>query len=93
MISVIFTAAILLADVVGATQPGQIQPAPQAVQTPAAEAPQKAPGPDDKVCHTTHMVGSRLPVKLCATARQEAMRKFEDRQLIEGAQRLIDPGH
>ena len=95
MISVIFTAALLLTDAAAAA------PQPQAALTPpvtpqtataAADAAKKV-SPDEKVCHTTQMLGSRLPVKLCSTARQDAMRKFEDRQLIEGAQRIIDPGH
>jgi len=92
MISVILTAAILLTDATAATPPQPASMPAQATQTAAAD-PAKKVDPEEKVCHTTQMVGSRLPVKLCATARQEAMRKFEDRQLIEGAQRLIDPGH
>jgi len=92
MISVIFTAAILLTDAAATAQPQDIHATANSVQAPAAET-QKKVSPDERVCHTTQMLGSRLPVKLCSTARQDAMRKFEDRQLIEGAQRLIDPGH
>lgn len=92
MISTILTAALLLTDAAAAAPPQDIHASATAVQAPAAEA-QKKVSPDEKVCHTTQMLGSRLPVKLCSTARQDAMRKFEDRQLIEGAQRIIDPGH
>ncbi|HEY8003117.1 MAG TPA: hypothetical protein VIE16_02760 [Phenylobacterium sp.] len=89
MISLLLTAGVLLA---AADVPAQTPP-PATAQAPAAQAPKKGPDPDERVCRVQTMVGSRMPVKLCASARQEAMRKFEDRQLIEGAQRLIDPGH
>jgi hypothetical protein len=89
MISLLFTAGVLLA---AAEVPAQTPP-PATVQAVTAQAPKKGPDPDERVCHVQTMVGSRMPVKLCSSARQEAMRKFEDRQLIEGAQRIIDPGH
>jgi len=92
MISLIFTAALLLTDAAATAQPQDIRANASTVQAATADAPKKV-SPDEKVCHSTPMLGSRLPVKLCSTARQAAMRKFEDRQLIEGAQRIIDPGH
>jgi hypothetical protein len=94
MFSVILTAAILLTDTAATAQP-QAQPALTPAVTPqttTADAAKKV-SPDERVCHSTPMLGSRMPVKLCMTGRQAAMRKFEDRQLIEGAQRIIDPGH
>lgn len=92
MISVIFTAALLLTDAAAAPQPQAVLTPPVTPQTTTAATPKKV-SPDERVCHSTPMLGSRMPVKLCMTERQAAMRKFEDRQLIEGAQRIIDPGH
>ena len=92
MISVILTAALLLTEVAAAAQPSAPTAPVVTPLTTTADAAKKV-SPDERVCHSTPMLGSRLPVKLCMTQRQAAMRKFEDRQLIEGAQRIIDPGH
>jgi len=87
MISVLFAAAMLLADTTAAAQPAQ--PA----KTEAA-APQKAKDdPNTVVCRSEPVLGSRMPVKRCRTKGDMAAQKLEDRQAIERAQIRNDPGH
>jgi hypothetical protein len=90
MISVLFAAAMLLADTTAAAQPAQ--PA-QPAKTEAA-APQKAKDdPNTMVCRSEPVLGSRMPVKRCRTKGDMAAQKLEDRQAIERAQIRSDPGH
>jgi hypothetical protein len=85
MISVLFAAALLLADTTAAAQP-----APPA----KAEAPEKAKDDSNAmVCRSEPVLGSRMPVKRCRTKGDMAAQKLEDRQAIERAQIRNDPGH
>ncbi|MDB5424540.1 MAG: hypothetical protein JWQ29_1956 [Phenylobacterium sp.] len=83
MISVIFAAAVLLADVTPAA--GEAATA----QAPAAAAPAaKEKDKDALVCHTEATPGSRLPKKTCFRAGDAAQRRLEDRAAVERAQAM-----
>ena len=88
MISVVFAAAMLLADTTAALQ------APPAPAKTEAAAPEKSK--DDSstvVCRSEPVLGSRMPQKRCRTKGDMAAQKLEDRQAIERAQIRSDPGH
>jgi len=59
---------------------------PVVISREAAEAKRAAQNPNRLVCKTEPVLGSRLPVKKCATVGQMAMRKFEDQQSLEKIQ-------
>ena len=59
---------------------------PVVISREAAEAKRAAQDPNTLVCKTEPVLGSRMPVKKCATVGQMAMRKFEDRQSLEKIQ-------
>ena len=87
MISVLFAAALLLADTTAAAQPASPAKA-------EAAAPEKTKDDSNTmVCHSEPVLGSRMPVKRCRTKGDMAAQKLEDRQAIERAQIRSDPGH
>ncbi|HEX4711752.1 hypothetical protein [Phenylobacterium sp.] len=97
MISAILAAAVLLADTTATLQaPADAAAKPTAAtQTvaQAATAGKKQNDPSAMVCKSEPVLGSRLPTKRCRTQAQIDSQRLEDRQAIERAQILAEPGH
>ena len=97
MISAILAAAVLLADTTAT-----LQTPPEAAKPPAtagtvspatAVAGKKQNDPNTVVCKSEPIIGSRMPTKRCRTQGQMDAQRLEDRQAIERAQILTEPGH
>jgi hypothetical protein len=90
MIPVLVAAAFLLSA--GAADPPRTDAAPASPPAasktvdPAVVQGKAKDDPNQLVCHTETPVGSRLPVKKCMTKGEAAMRRLDDRQMIERAQ-------
>ena len=91
MIGLVATAFIVLQAATGALPPS---PAPAVESTrdaPATVSQVKVMGhvdPDKIVCHAEVINGSRLTHRVCISAREAAMRRFDDQQALDHAQRL-----
>jgi hypothetical protein len=87
MISAIFAAAVLLADV---TPPaGEAATAQAPTAAPAAKTKEKSK--DALVCHTDANLGTRLPKKVCVRAADADQQRQQDRAAIERAQSQARP--
>ena len=94
MIGLVATVSIILQASSGAL-PQPPQPIPSAANASrdaaAAVSPVKVVAkvdPDKIVCHAEAVNGSRLARRVCLSAREAAMRRFEDQQSLDRAQRL-----
>ena len=96
MIGLVATVSIILQASSGALPPPP-QPIPSAANASrdaaaaAAVSPVKVVAkvdPDKIVCHAEAVNGSRLARRVCLSAREAAMRRFEDQQSLDRAQRL-----
>jgi hypothetical protein len=100
MITAIFAAAVLLADVTPTA--GEAAPAQAPAAAPAAKAreataeqnanPKKQAG-NALICKNEPVLGSRLPTKRCRTTEQMAQQRQEDQANLDKMQRQGDPGH
>ena len=88
MITAVLAAMVLFTDAAASVQTPPTNPAP-------AEATAAKPKSDANalVCRSEPTLGSRLPTKKCRTQAQMEARQLEDRQTIERAQIVPDPGH
>ena len=87
MIVLLLAAAAVLTDATVAPLP--VKPAPR----PLTYAPAKAVDakPDQLVCKSEPVLGSRMPVRRCHTVADIAERQLQDRQAIEHAQIVQEP--
>lgn len=60
---------------------------PVVISGESAEAKRAAQDPNRVVCRNEPVLGSRMPVKKCATLGQMAMQKFEAQQELDKIQR------
>jgi hypothetical protein len=75
------------------------QAAPAAAETPAAEpAPAATPAPppikgrlrkDGKICRAEPVLGSRMPITLCATPEQWEARRISDKEALDKIQHAV----
>jgi hypothetical protein len=96
MISAILAAAILLAESTPALQAAPDAAKPTATAQTVSQATSVAPKKSDPmalVCKSEPILGSRMPVKRCHTQGEIAQQRLEDRQALERAQIMVDPGH
>lgn len=97
MISAILAAAVLLADTTATLQtpPEAAKPAAtaQAAARTATAASKKQNDPMAVICKSEPVLGSRMPTKRCRTQGQIDAQRLEDRQALEHAQIMVDPGH
>ena len=98
MISAVFAAAALLMQAAPAADPAA---APGAAPAPAASgshsvSPLTVTGkkqveadkdPNETICHSENVIGSRFPKKVCATRRELAERKQQDQATTEAFNR------
>ena len=71
--------------IVIASLAGALLAMPAVAEQPAGK---KTPDPNEKVCESIRMIGSRLAVKrICATRAEWADRRRQERDVIDQAQR------
>lgn len=81
MIAMLLAATVLLADVTAAAMP----PAVSTSTTPPSKKLRVEP--DTLICKRERVIGTRMPSKVCRTAKQWQDRKAADRQDLERSQR------
>lgn len=83
-----FRPAIAAVSVIGwvVAMPGMALADPSSVQ---AQSPRPAADPNQRICETETVIGSRLATrKICGTRAEWAERRKQDRQTVEEIQRL-----
>lgn len=57
---------------------------------PSSAVPARGPDPNEKICRTESVIGSRLAKhRICATRAEWEERNRQDREVVEQAQRMI----
>ena len=64
----------------------------QTVSQPTSVAAKKN-DPTALICKSEPVLGLPMPVKRCHTQGEIAQQRLEDRQALERAQIMVDPGH
>jgi hypothetical protein len=81
---------LVLSAVVLLAQPGSPTESPKGQETVAAASPEEAKESKPKrTCRAEAVLGSRLPVTLCATAEQWEARRVKDKEKLDAIQHAV----
>jgi hypothetical protein len=79
-------AMVSIATAVVAADPEPVSPEPTAVPAPTPE-PVARRDPNERVCKTAPVIGSKIPSRICRTRAEWEARSRADRADLEAAQR------